>query len=126
MLSITNYEGTLTEALVCRGKPVVRKNIDGVFKLTLDASERDNPHSFNLIAEEGFIEAAGFQFRIKQMQQKSRGNVKSVKAQHIFFDNIWRRQEGTNGGHKTLNNLPLLHYGIQGVPLLVILMKMAI
>ncbi|MBD8521489.1 hypothetical protein IAI09_11630 [Lysinibacillus fusiformis] len=29
--------------------------------------------------------------------------MKSVKAQHIFFDNIWRRQEGTNGGHKTLN-----------------------
>ncbi|MDP1392031.1 phage tail protein [Lysinibacillus capsici] len=103
MLSITNYEGTLTEALVCRGKPMVRKNIDGVFELTLDASERDNPHSFNLIAEESIIEAGGFQFRIKQLQRKSRGNVKSVLAQHIFFDNIWRRQEGTNGGHKTLN-----------------------
>jgi len=103
MLSITNYEGTLTEALVCRGKPVVRKNIDGVFELTLDASERDNPHSFQLIAEESIIEAGGFQFRIKQLQRKSRGNVKSVFAQHIFFDNIWRRQEGTNGGHKTLN-----------------------
>lgn len=103
MLSITNYEGTLTEALVCRGKPFVRKNIDGVFELTLDASERDNPHSFQLIAEESIIDAGGFQFRIKQLQRKSRGNVKSVFAQHIFFDNIWRRQEGTNGGHKTLN-----------------------
>ncbi|MGE7807607.1 prophage endopeptidase tail family protein [Lysinibacillus capsici] len=102
MLSITNYEGTLTEALVCRGKPVARKNIDGVFELTLDTSEHDNPHSFNLITEEGIIEAGGFQFRIKQMQRKSRGKVKSVKAQHIFFDNIWLRQEGTNGGHKTL------------------------
>jgi len=103
MLSITNYEGTLTEALVCRGKPVVRKNIDGVFELTLDASERDNPHSFHLLAEESIIEAGGFQFRIKQLHRKSRGNVKSILAQHIFFDNIWRRQEGTNGGHKTLN-----------------------
>ena len=77
MLSITNYEGTLTEALVCRGKPVARKNIDGVFELTLDTSEHDNPHSFNLITEEGIIEAGGFQFRIKQMQRKSRGKVKS-------------------------------------------------
>ncbi|MFL1998493.1 phage tail protein [Lysinibacillus irui] len=103
MLSITNYEGSLTEALVCRGKPIVRKNIDGVFELTLDASESDNPHSFNLIAEESIVDAGGFQFRIKQLQRKSRGNVKSILAQHIFFDNIWRRQEGTNGGHKTLN-----------------------
>ena len=103
MLSITNYEGTLTEALVSRGKPMVRKNIDGVFELSLDASERDNPNSFHLIAEESIIDAGGFQFRIKQLQRKSRGNVKSILAQHIFFDNIWRRQEGTNGGHKTLN-----------------------
>ncbi len=47
MLSITNYEGTLTEALVCRGKPVVKKNIDGLYELTLDASQYDNPYSFN-------------------------------------------------------------------------------
>ncbi|MGE7092523.1 phage tail protein [Lysinibacillus sp. NPDC048646] len=103
MLSITNYDGTSTEALVCRGKPIARKNIDGVFELTLDASEHDNPYSFHLITEEGIIEAGGFKFRIKQMQRKSRGNVKSALAQHIFFDNIWRRQEGTNGGHRTLN-----------------------
>ena len=64
MLSITNYEGTLTEALVCRGKPIVRKNIDGVFELTLDASERDNPHSFQLIAE-SIIDAGGISIQDK-------------------------------------------------------------
>ncbi|WP_418302881.1 hypothetical protein [Lysinibacillus fusiformis] len=40
------------------------------------------------------MEAGGFRFRIKQLQRKSKGNVKSILAQHIFFDNIWRRQEG--------------------------------
>ncbi|WP_418302679.1 hypothetical protein [Lysinibacillus fusiformis] len=59
------------------------------FELTLDASQQDNPHSFNLIIEESIIEAGGFQFRIKQLQRKSKGNVKSLLSQHIFFDNIW-------------------------------------
>jgi len=103
MLSITNYEGTSTESLTPRGRPEIKKNIDGLFELKLDACESDNPHSFSLITEESVIEAAGFQFKIKQMQCSSRGNVKSVLAQHIFFDNIWRRQEGTQGGHRTFD-----------------------
>lgn len=103
MLSITNYEGTSTESLTPRGRPGIKKNIDGLFELKLDACESDNPHSFSLITEESIIDAGGFQFRIKQMERSSRGNVKSVLAQHIFFDNIWRRQEGTQGGNRTFD-----------------------
>ncbi|MGG2111905.1 phage tail protein [Lysinibacillus pakistanensis] len=103
MLSITNYEGTSTESLTPRGRPGIKKNIDGLFELKLNACESDNPHSFSLITEESIIDAGGFQFRIKQMERSSRGNVKSVLAQHIFFDNIWRRQEGTQGGNRTFD-----------------------
>lgn len=112
MLYITNYEKTITENLFSKGYPIIEKDTTGNFTLTMDASEKDNPYSFGLIVEESIITANGFDFRIKQMERNSRKGSKSVLAQHVFFDNVWRRQETTNGGTKTLNEFAT--FALQG------------
>lgn len=71
------------------GEVLAKKNTDGSFEINATFAAKDNTRSFIALLEESFIYMAGFTFRVKQIKKDARGLKKTIKAQHIFFDNSW-------------------------------------
>jgi phage minor structural protein len=62
-----------------------------------------NKHSFPLIQEESIVELDGNEFRIKKLDEIR--NIKTIEAQHVFFDLIDEQIYTYIGGTKTIDEV---------------------
>jgi phage minor structural protein len=104
MLIITDIYGN-TEALSGYKGFKRFRSISGERTISFTITPTDqNAHSFDMVQEESIVEFKGEEYRIKQMNEKSKGekSIKSVVAIHTFFDLIDEHVYDTYTGSMTL------------------------
>jgi phage minor structural protein len=110
LLVVTSLSGQ-TEALTDYKSLERKRRVNGERSLSflLLKTER-NAHAFDLVQEESIVEYDGHEYRIKRIEERTLGGtpVKSVQAQHIFFDIIDDFQYDTISG--TINITTALNH----------------
>jgi phage minor structural protein len=110
MLIVTNLSGE-TEALTDYKSLERKRRVNGERSLSfLLLKTPRNEHVFDLVQEESIIEYDGHEYRIKRIEERTLGDtpVKSVQAQHVFFDIIDDFQYDTISG--TINIATALNH----------------
>ncbi|CRK80298.1 phage tail protein [Neobacillus massiliamazoniensis] len=105
MLIITDIVGN-TEALIGYKGLKRFRSVSGEKTLAfLIFPTEQNAHSFDMVQEESIIEFKGETYRIKQMNEKNKGQTfhKEVVAIHTFFDLIDEHQYDTHNGSMTFD-----------------------
>ncbi|MGO4887059.1 phage tail spike protein [Anaerobacillus sp. MEB173] len=107
MLTITTLNNE-TELLTDYKELQLKERVNSEYTLSFILFQTDNnEHAYPLVQEESIVEYNGQEYRIKQVNERSRGNkaIKDVQAQHVYFDLIDEYQYELIGGNKTINEL---------------------